>query len=82
MSFFDTTPIGRTMNRFSSDIDIMDTNLPLTFRLWMIMTFNLVGIIIVITVTTPIFLAVLVPIGILYIMMLVSIAVTGILYVL
>ncbi|KAL5020060.1 hypothetical protein ScPMuIL_002952 [Solemya velum] len=70
MSFFDTTPVGRMMNRFSSDIDIIDTNLPLTFRLWMIMVFNLVSVIIVVSVNTPIFLAVIVPVSLIYFVML------------
>ncbi|KAL5020046.1 hypothetical protein ScPMuIL_002938 [Solemya velum] len=66
MLFFDTTPVGRMMNRFSSDIDVMDTNLPLSFRLLIVMLFRLITIIIIVSITTPLFLAVIVPVGVFY----------------
>ena len=71
MSFFDTTPVGRIINRFSSDVDILDDRLPRTYRLFMSMFFSLLGILFVISITTPVFLAAIVPVGVLYILVLV-----------
>ena len=73
MAFFDTTPVGRIMNRFSSDIDVIDDRFPRTFRIMSVMSCVLLGTIIVIVVTTPISVVVIIPMIILYIVAIVSI---------
>ncbi|KAK3084438.1 hypothetical protein FSP39_013539 [Pinctada imbricata] len=66
MAFFDTTPTGRLTNRFSSDIDILDNTLPLTCRITLNSMYLAISTLIVITIGTPIFVAVIVPVAILY----------------
>ncbi|XP_055860701.1 multidrug resistance-associated protein 1-like isoform X2 [Biomphalaria glabrata] len=62
MSFFDTTPVGRILNRCSRDIEVVDNFLPIICRDF-IGTFGTnVITIIVIMIETPVFGAVLVPI--------------------
>ncbi|KAL5019773.1 hypothetical protein ScPMuIL_002665 [Solemya velum] len=68
MSFFDTTPIGRIVNRFSRDVETVDNNLPMTIRQWLNTFFAALSTLIVISYSTPIFLAVVVPIAALYVL--------------
>ncbi|KAG1680871.1 Multidrug resistance-associated protein 1 [Nymphon striatum] len=66
MSFFDTTPVGRIINRFSKDINTMDVHL-----IWYINDFlgaflQIMATIVVVSMQTPIFLLVMVPLAVLY----------------
>ena len=66
MSFFDTTPIGRIVNRFSKDVDTVDMNIPMTIRIFMSASASVIATIIIISYSTPIFLSVVLPLGLLY----------------
>ena len=73
MTFFDTTPLGRVMNRCSKDVDTLDTMIQFLVRLLLYMTIPLLAIVVVVSYSTPIFLVVVVPMGCLYIFLQVNI---------
>ena len=66
MSFFDTTPLGRIINRFSKDIDLIDTTLPNSLDFWLIVMVQVIATFAVVAFVTPIFILVIIPVGILY----------------
>ena len=69
MAFFDTTPIGRILNRYSKDVDTLDTQLQMVFRSVMTKMIVLASIFCVISYSTPIFLVVFVPLCGIYLYM-------------
>nr|XP_036672391.1 multidrug resistance-associated protein 1 isoform X20 [Drosophila suzukii] len=66
MEMFDITPLGRIVNRFSKHIDTIDNTLALNLRVVILQLFAVLATIVVISLSTPIFLAVIVPIAFLY----------------
>ncbi|XP_053980762.1 multidrug resistance-associated protein 1 isoform X1 [Hylaeus volcanicus] len=66
MLFFDKTPIGRILSRLGSDTEVIDNTLPTILRSWITCLFSVIATLLVISVTTPIFIAVIVPIGVIY----------------
>ncbi|XP_071095143.1 multidrug resistance-associated protein 1-like [Haliotis cracherodii] len=66
MSFFDTTPYGRIINRLSRDVETIDNTLPLIIRMLLSTFSNVVATLVIITISTPLFISVLIPLVILY----------------
>ena len=72
MTFFDTTPVGRILNRFSRDIDVMDKDISMHYDWVLRCSTMVVSIIFVIAYSTPSFLLGLFPIAVLYLFIQVS----------
>jgi len=66
MSFFDTTPLGRIINRFSKDIYTIDESLVSTMRSFLATISSVIGVMIVISWVTPFFTLGLIPMIIFY----------------
>ncbi|CAG5122310.1 unnamed protein product, partial [Candidula unifasciata] len=66
MSFFDTTPSGRIVNRFSKDLDTLDIMVPMLIGMFLNCMFQTASTLLVISFSTPLFLAVVVPLLIFY----------------
>jgi ATP-binding cassette subfamily C (CFTR/MRP) protein 1 len=67
MEFFESTPSGRIINRFSKDVEATERGIPESFKTFCRCFFHVVFTILVILISTPLFITVLVPILIIYI---------------
>ena len=72
LHFFDSTPMGRITSRFSKDIDMIDTIIPWTLSAWLQTTLISLSTITVISINTPLFIVVLLPLAVFYFIMQVS----------
>ncbi|GAV06013.1 hypothetical protein RvY_16055 [Ramazzottius varieornatus] len=66
MAFFDTTPLGRIVNRFSKDIDTIDISIPSNLEVWLYCLYSVISIVLVICINTPPFAVILLPLGAFY----------------
>ena len=66
MSFFETTPSGRILNRFSSDIYRVDEVLSRTFNMLFVNSARAFYTLILIAASTPLFVALIIPLAAIY----------------
>ena len=66
MSFFDTTPKGRILNRFAKDIDFVDLMIPSSFNSVTRLALGVLGTIAAISYASPFFLLFVIPLAAIY----------------
>uniref|UniRef100_A0A8D0L527 Multidrug resistance-associated protein 1 n=1 Tax=Sphenodon punctatus TaxID=8508 RepID=A0A8D0L527_SPHPU len=66
MSFFERTPSGNLVNRFSKEMDTIDSMIPQIIKMFMGSTFNVIGACIIILLATPVTAVVIPPLGLVY----------------
>lgn len=60
-SFFESTPTGRLLNRFSKDVDAIDSYIPDNIDIWMRTFWYTLNVLLICSALTPMFLIVIAP---------------------
>ncbi|NXH00560.1 MRP7 protein, partial [Loxia leucoptera] len=66
VTFFDTTPTGRILNRFSSDLYCVDDSLPFILNIFLANIYQLLGMLVIMTYGLPWIGLVLLPLAVVY----------------
>ncbi|XP_074052590.1 multidrug resistance-associated protein 1 [Macrotis lagotis] len=66
MSFFERTPSGNLVNRFSKEMDTVDSMIPQVIKMFMGSLFNVISACIIILLATPIAAIIIPPLGLIY----------------
>uniref|UniRef100_A0A8C5VSM2 Multidrug resistance-associated protein 1-like n=1 Tax=Microcebus murinus TaxID=30608 RepID=A0A8C5VSM2_MICMU len=66
LQFFETTPIGQIVSRFTKDMFVIDTRFHYYFRMWMNCTLDVVGTVLVIAGALPLFILGIIPLVFFY----------------
>ena len=67
MEFFESTPSGRIINRFSKDVEATERGIPESFKSFLRCLFHVLFTVLVILISTPLFFFALIPIIVVYI---------------
>jgi len=66
VSFFDATPVGRILNRFSSDVFSVDDTLPFILNIFLAQSFSLLGVVVVCCYGLPYIVLLIAPLTVIY----------------
>lgn len=64
--FFESTPTGRLLNRFSKDVDAIDSHIPDNIDIWMRTFWYTLNVLLICSALTPMFLIVIAPLMVFY----------------